>query len=292
MKKFFLILVCVSNMLAAKVLIITHVFNRLDFIGIQNATFKKFLQDEYEFVVFCDTPEEESALKVKHYCEKLNLRCVRIPQKIHQQPYLYRASKDYQEPSVRTSNAIQYSLDTLGFNYDGIVVIIDSDLFLVKNFSIEKYMKNWDIAAVLQSRDNGVRHLWNGLVFMDMRTLPEKRTLNFNCGYVEGQPVDTGGYTHYYLKKYPELRLQESNVTHVTGKSSKALLQAMNKRNFRPGLLEFLSITEIPNMEFVIEDAFLHYRGGANWENRPSDFHEYKSKILRQLIGTCMMVPE
>ena len=42
-----------------KVLIITHVYNRPDFIEIHAESFKAFLKDDYEYIVFNDAPNDD-----------------------------------------------------------------------------------------------------------------------------------------------------------------------------------------------------------------------------------------
>ena len=74
----------------AKVLIFTYAYNRPEFIETQYKTFKKFLLDEYEYVVFNDAIEPVLKKKIELMCEKLQIRCILIPQEIHDRPYLKR----------------------------------------------------------------------------------------------------------------------------------------------------------------------------------------------------------
>ena len=134
---YFFILLCLTlfnhNGLVASgnVLIMTYSFNRPDFIEIQDKTFKKFLKDDYTFVVYNDARDEEISNQIIETCNRLNLQCIRIPQAIHDAPYLQRwPCEDNNHPSVRNSNVVQFSLNTLGFDHDGIVMIIDSDMRL------------------------------------------------------------------------------------------------------------------------------------------------------------------
>lgn len=68
-----------------KILIITHNFNRPDFIEIQHATFKKFLQDDYEYVVFNDATDSTLVQQINNICNKLQIEWIRVPlcQDIH-----------------------------------------------------------------------------------------------------------------------------------------------------------------------------------------------------------------
>ncbi len=45
--------------ISSKILIITHAHNRPEFIPLQDVTFKEFLKDDYEFVVFNDARDEK-----------------------------------------------------------------------------------------------------------------------------------------------------------------------------------------------------------------------------------------
>ena len=93
-------------------------FSKLEAIEIQNKTFKKFLKDEYEFVVFNDARQKDLQSAIKKTCSKLGIRCVNIPQSIHNQPYLYRLPKEkLNAPAVRNANVVQYALNNLGFSY-------------------------------------------------------------------------------------------------------------------------------------------------------------------------------
>src|ERR1700730_829964 len=160
MRYFALVVACLAPVaLEAKVLIFTHSYNRPDFIEIQHKTFQKLLKDEYEFVVFNDAPEAPMEQNIRKVCNDCNIQCIRIPQEIHQRPYLMRLPGEYyNDPAVRNCNVVQYSLDVLGFAHDDILVIIDSDLFLVREFSFRDCLKDCDLAGLKQ----GVGYLWIG----------------------------------------------------------------------------------------------------------------------------------
>ena len=63
--KYILLFLLLSSQITAKVLLITHVYNRKDFIELHAKTLKAFLQDEYEYVVFNDTPQESIKLQIE-----------------------------------------------------------------------------------------------------------------------------------------------------------------------------------------------------------------------------------
>ncbi len=271
----------------SKLLIITHSYSRPDFIEIQNKTFKKFMLDEYEFVVFNDSPDANMEKEIANKCASLGIKCIRIPQEIHTRPYLYRfPGEQYPNACTRCADVVQYSLDILGFNHNGLVMIIDSDMFLIKKFGAKDFMKDYCIAGVKQSRGH-VNYLWNGLVLLDMSSLPEKRTLNFNCGIIDNQPLDVGGYLYEYFTKHKEITPLAIDLTHsdhfLCAQCQDEPLcdhndEFLRSLDFNTDEIEF--IKNANNIEFLAKHSFLHYRGGTNWDRKSARYHEIKTKAL------------
>lgn len=297
---FLLISLFQLNLCAEKVILFTYSYNRPDFIEIQYKTFHKFLKDDFEFIVFNDASTKKMAARIKNKCKELKIRCIRIPQSIHTRPYLERdVGDDCNNPSVRNCNVVQYSLDKLGFSYAGKVAIFDSDMFLIKDFSILEYMKDYDLAGSFQIRKNeynSVEYLWIGLIFFDFSTLPQRKSLNFNCGLVDGVRTDTGGYSYYYLKNNPAIRLGRINslslpiavcddcrekdfCVHSTAK--------LRDLGFADPEIKFIQSGPL-NSEFFLDHTFLHYRAGTNWDNRLKDYHLHKTQIFNEFFNDLL----
>lgn len=290
---------------APKVMIITHGYNRPDFIEIQYKTFKKFLKDNYEYIVFNDGPTPSQAQEIEDICTKLGIRCFRIPQEIHSRPYMYRDPREevnsYNTPSVRCSNAVQYSLDILGFDHDGIVAIVDSDMFLIQEFSIVNYLKDYDIASVSRKVGNPqIEHIWVGIMFLNMNTLPNKRTLNFNCGFIGDTPVDAGGYNYYYLVQNPGIKVRFmrdqydiANDTYILNSyepqgarytTKTEVLEAIKSNKHLVKLIE----QGPDDIQLFIKGTFLHYRRGSNYINRPPAYHKQKTQIINSFLDSIL----
>ncbi len=269
-----------SLVFSKNVLIMTYSFNRPDFIEIQDKTFKKFLKDDYTFVVFNDASQEEVSNQIIETCNKLSLPCIKIPQSIHDAPYLQRwPGENYNHPSIRNSNVVQFSLDTLGFDHDGIVMMIDSDMFLIKEFCVQDFLDGFDVAGVPQSRQH-INYIWIGLVFLNMETLPDKKTINFNCGKIDGIGVDPGGQTYHYFKNHPEVmpKLIDNQFY-----PSDFIVSETTHEN-----VKFLFSHGCTNFECMLNDSFFHYRGGSNWDNQSKEYHEGKTAVLNAFINKCL----
>lgn len=291
---FFVVFLCfwACSLMAEKILFITHAFNRPDFLEIQVKTFNKLLKDPYELVVFNDSPNSYMEQQINEKCALLGLRVFRVPQHLHMRP-------GRQSAGHRHMDGIQYALDTIGYDYDGIVVLIDSDMFLVKEFNVAEYMKGVHLAGDLQGRSgNGVevRYLSPALAFMNMGMLPDKRSLCFEGGYIHGLACDVGAYTYYYMQAHPELTYTFYDQIHIGAwkiidpcsqcsmMSCPACIARLVYRGFDDTVIRF--IQECPDdIEFNMKGTFLHYRCGSNWNNKPADYVAAKTNALNNLVA-------
>ncbi len=246
MKKLYLVILLLANSLIhAKILIYTFACNRPDFIEIQYITFTKFLKEEFELVVFNDAREEGMKQEIDSMCKKYDIDCISIPQEIHTRPYLNRPPKPYlnrpenpedpvcvqfwenpadKDAAVRNCNVAQYALDAHGFNHDDLLILIDSHLFLIREFSLRDFMQDHNAASYMRSWVHapffyydgdspydgaGFSYFWIGLIFLDMQSLPNKYALNLNRGIVStpfgSGFTDAGGYSYYLLEYTKDL---------------------------------------------------------------------------------------
>ena len=280
---------------AEKILIMTYSYNRPDFIEWQHKAFEKFLLDDYEFVIFNDASNADISHQIEAMCNKYNIMCMRVPQ-----------NHSNNTAGARHQDAIQFSLNTVGFKYDGIVCMFDSDMFLVKPFSIINLMKDYDIAAGAQSRPNVDFYLDPTIVFMDMRRLPNKETMDWHGGILNGSPCDTGGRMYYYLKSNPGIRHYQTGHVYfdysptAVGEAGLICAQCKRAQNLackhntevlkNCGLdchaIKFMQAGVLGGTEFYLDSHFLHYRG-ASWDfsNNQSKKTSRVSQYMNELLG-------
>ena len=275
-----LFLICFNHIHASqKVLLMTFVHSRPDFIELHAKTLKAFLKDDYEYVVFNDAPNAQMSLQMEQTCAKLGIRCFRVP----------AHNADRQAPGARHIDGIHFALNTIGLTHDGIVVIIDADMFLVKPLSIIEYMKDYDIVAPIQHRSNQstvVTYIAPDLVLMNMQNLPNKHTIDFNGGHIEGMACDNGGQFHHYFKNNPTLKLKLFTALSTDNiPSEKDALAALgyddNAINFIFKLRENKA-----GMEFHADNNFVHhYAGGCNWVGYAAQYMQIKARVLNEFIN-------
>lgn len=325
-KNLFMLLLLYQYPCLGKILVFTYAYNRPDFIEIQYKTFKKFLQDDYEFVVFNDAQQEEMANQIVTMCERYGIRCIPIPQEIHGRPYLDRPTHGYLAqyncPNVRNCNVVQYSLDTLGFKHDDIVALFDSDLFLVKEFSISQFMQDQKIACITRKCKNHINHIcqelhpdlapfqyiWIGLAFLNIPELQDKTAINFNCGFVHGNiRLDSGGYTYYYLDNLAlnPKSIDRTSLKHLICKACNSITVSQSSCTHNTNMLKEIGLCAreiqlaqsmpLDNtktgsyMEFILNGTFIHYCAGSNHSGFSSQFIEIKSKAMQQFINDILL---
>ena len=280
-----LVLLLLSSLTQAKILIFTYAYNRPDFIEIQHNLFQKFLNDDYEFVVFNDASNGALVQSIDQMCGRLGLRSIRIPQEIHNRPYLKRWPREnFHNPSVRNCNVVQYSLNEYGFAHDDVVWLVDSDLFLMKEFSIRDYLKGYDLVG----SKIGWGWLWIGCLFLDMRSMPNKKTFNVNCGRVDDKPVDAGGHTILYMRNNPDAAVKLMAGYHYVGGPLTDVVR-LTAAGFNQYDTQFLA--QLPtgiNIEYLESGLFLHYRGGTNWDNKSGAYHHQKTSLLQGYVNQLL----
>jgi hypothetical protein len=135
-----------------------------------------------------------------------------------------------------------------------------------------------------------------------MKTLPNKKKINFNCGKIENIPADVGAYMHYYLQEHPELRVQYFHPRYFAADSTAHLCPAcketmnfvcahnteiLKQKGCSPDAIKLLHSGMI-NIEFILNENFLHYRGGGNWDYKSELYHANKTKLLNQFIDELL----
>lgn len=128
--------------------------------------------------------------------------------------------------------------------------------------------------------------------------MPNKTSLNFNCGSIDGIDVDAGGYTYYYLKNNPTVPIRYFNQfqldTHMPcdmcslNADEQATFSCCNyerlkQMGFDNNQIKFIESGPLTS-EFMENGTFLHYRAGTNWDQKSSNFHNRKTALLNKYM--------
>jgi hypothetical protein len=280
--------------------IVTSVVNNPLFIEIQYYTLKKYFQGEYNFIVFNDaknfpdfTNGGDITIKkqIEDVCSKFNITCINIPNEHHRQNT---------NAAIRCADSMNYILDYQKNNPDKYL-LLDSDMFLVDYFDINKY-SNFLCAIVLQSRNQfKINYFWNGIYYFDMTKMNNIELLNFNCCKF----CDVGGMMQEWLKiqmgntpipntneiRWSNKKFHTNDIYFIKHlwSGSWDISELPKNLQLNTKLLYFLqNDIRNENGKFfceIYDDVFLHYRAGGNWRNEGLTLHNN----LSQMLKTCLI---
>ena len=209
-----------------KIKIYTYSHNRPDFIEMQYNTIKRHVKDDFEFIVFNnerpggDGGFDESKIgEISSICEKLNVECIKV--ELDPELQYMNGEKMFEEDRYLNGNiACAYSYTWGWKNYicnnDCLSVILDSDMFLIKDVSFIKMMEGYNFSYVPSYRYNkkyvnednrgeiAFKYPWNGFVMADISNMPNPSEISWGCGRINGIPVDVGGEVYNYFQKYED----------------------------------------------------------------------------------------
>jgi hypothetical protein len=211
----------------SKVKIYTYSHNRPDFIKLQHETIKRHVKNDYEFIVFNNERpggdpgsgySYDRYCKIFDVCEKLGIECIGVeldPNLKYINGYLQFENESF---VLGGSYACSYAF-TWGWKHyisknNCISVIIDSDMFFIREVSFSEMMKGYNFSFVphyrhlshFQDEDNpgefAFSYPWNGIVISDVPNMPNPSELSWGLANYNGITADVGGECVNYMNKY------------------------------------------------------------------------------------------
>lgn len=270
--------------LFGKVRLLTFHFNKPELIALQHRAFKKFMQDDYELIVFNDAKTSELEASIKAECERCGIKCVRYQQEWHSLNPLtdqvlkwreYNAELPHQlmgsreeiahQASARHCHVIQYALEKFGYDHDDIVAIVDGDLFPIRPISIRKLMQDTPIVASMKPEVD-ISYFWVTFIAMDMPKVPDKRELSLSLDCINGVVHDSGAHSYFYIKSHPEVPYKGFSVINSGQVSSLDQATLKSQYGFSAEECELMRVVTQngEDIDFQIGGQFLHMRGSHN----------------------------
>ena len=246
--------------------------NRPKFIGKQVASFKHFLKDEFEMIILNDGPNDFLRDSIQKECENLEIKSFATPSGLN------RSGPSNAHASIL--NWI-YHTEILKNHSEDPIMFVDSDMFMIREYSVLDSMAGFNITALPQYRGH-VKYYQPNLMFINMKGLPGREQINFNPAFVEGYATDIGGSLYPYIKNNPELKIKDLiHTSHIKPENDNMhVLPEKAKLGFNP---EF-------GIE-IYESSFLHYGAASNWNVSflsPQDFFPTKTRYVFSLIDKCI----
>jgi len=237
--------------------IYTFADKRPDFIELQSKTMKKFIKDEFNLKVFDNSSTPHLSAEIHRACEKNEIEVL-------------QTEKNHRTPNHACWVPINYCLRNHLKDNDDVTVIIDSDIFMINDFSFFDYIKDYDIAGVYQQRKNlEIEYIWNALVVINNKQV-FKKNLSIDFEPIQPNITDVGGKTSS-LTKDPNVKIKWTNHTAdiSCAESSKIFSEFDYHQSF--GFQ-------------ILEKSFLHYYRGSNWDGQAQVYHAKKTECLQKVL--------
>ena len=254
---------------ARMVIIYAFYPNRPEFMPVQARCFRRFLRDDYELRIVNSATSESVCAEIAATAADLSL------------PTLIVAAPDGSLPPSHAHAQLIHGVlrNQPTPTRDSIICLIDSDMFLLRDFSFHDFLEGYAFAG-RKDRRGDVRYLaGSGILAINTALVPSVMDLDFTPTCIVGVHTDTGGGLYHYLTNHPTA---EPRGFAYSGK--------INARN---GNLSCLpdAFRDQYDDRFAIEvweHAFLHYVSGSNWDKRGGDFHEHKWDYVSTLVDGCI----
>ena len=280
--------------------IYTVCYNTPDFIESQYRLLKKFIKNDFEYIVFNNTMTNQNLTQtntennnnLKTVCEKNNIKFYDIPREI----FSHISDGD---ASRRAGTAIDFSHKIL-FNTHGLdhtFFLLDSDAFLLTDFDVDDFMKNHKMAGRIQYRKTSediIKYVTNQIVIYKPTAFNKEiflKNFSFLPCSIGNANCDCGGKIHFiletmnlkndYINFTNALFSNSGNVKQLFGGSpsddSDFDMEYLNNENVSENLRNFIKKdTKILNRTYPFAEIFaepsntiqfLHLRAGTNWIN-------------------------
>jgi len=243
--------------------------NRPEFMPVQARCFRHFLRDDYELRIVNSATNESARADIATTAADLSLPTLNVDAPNRSLP-----------PSHAHAHLIHEVLRNQSTPPPGsIICLIDSDMFLLRDFSFHDFLEGYALAGRKDRRGN-VRYLaGSGILAINTALVPSVTDLVFTPTCIEGVHTDTGGGLYHYLRNHPAAK--------VRGFAYSGKVNARNEN--RACLPE--AFRGHYDDSFAIEiwgHAFLHYLSGSNWDKRGGDFHERKWIDVKAVVDGCI----
>ena len=136
--------------------IYTVIYDNLDYLELQKKTLDKFIKHDFTFHVIDNTKNQ--TYKLKKICNSLGIVHLQYSKAFYNKIL-------FNNPSMDHSLALNSIVKKIDFNE--INMCIDSDIFLIKEFSFNK-IKNYSFCGVKQTRNRLIfkkKYFWPGFIY-------------------------------------------------------------------------------------------------------------------------------
>lgn len=269
--------------------IIVTGFNKPEFVEIQYKLCKKFIKNNFQYFLYDNSKDSETSNKFTEICKKIGANYIKVP-----------------ENNGCSSTRAGYSLDyAIKHNYENNktpIMVLDSDLFPIKDINIDSFLQKADITGIGQARTSG------GIEY-------EKTICATHKGPEEGLNLLGNNYIYYFNNQFLVLNLDNLNsftkqnlfapgrTNNFTGDCGCFLHNYFLQNNTKHYSVSIKYLKDIKKQNLLFEyfkkeseilpngysevfnDCLLHFRSGSNWQNHSQTIIELREDNLFNFLN-------
>lgn len=225
-------------------------------IDIAYRQFKKYLKDDFEYILFNDANDPQMEININTITSSNNIKCVRVLQSIHK---IHNPSESYAETLNWAVH--EYAVK----NNHEIIVLMHTDLFPICDISISDIIGEYSVASTVEFRmmnGKGFNYLYPALTMVNMKLLPNPQELNFNL--LPG--LDVGGKTKEFIEKYPQA------VKFLGNHQADYMMAILHDQPIAEYFREDIKICREHGLSAGwVANGIYHYMAGSQWNaNNPT----------------------
>lgn len=220
-------------------------------IGIVYRQFKKYLKDDFEYILFNDANDLQTEADINTETSCNNIKCVRIPQHIHK---IHNPSESYAE-------TLNWALHEHAAKNDyELIVLMHTDIFPICDVSIVEIIGNYTVASTVEFRiidGKGINYLYPALTIINIKNLKDPNEINFDL--LPG--LDVGGKTKEFIEKYPE------SVKFLANYQAEYMKAILHDQPIAEYFEEDIRICRAAGLSagWVAANGLYHYMAGSAW---------------------------
>ncbi len=288
-----------------KIKVITTVAAWPEALPIMKKLLERHIAEQFQFIIFVDTPEKPGPYNL--WDKNLRNKAVRVAQALADKVYLVpeeihnrrtilfpnTLEKSGTNANTRAADTLQYAWCQEIENSKTPVFVIDNDMFPVKDFSVREILDGSVLAGVHSqspSKDSKkiIPWIWAGLLFLNPKEMRHREIWSFDCGRVDGVPVDVSGQTYHWLQKAHAEGIQPNWIKHLP-----SLQWSLSDLPISlPKIMTDFMQSDDRNKEnkFFCElyaQTFLHFRAGSNWNRETAEKVNVRNNNFLKAVSEC-----
>jgi len=219
-------------------------------IDIVHRQFKKYVKEDFEFIIFNDAYEITAENSINEITSLNNIKCVRVPQHIHTS----------NNPSDAYATTLNWAVRDYAVNNGcDIIMLMHTDIFPICDVLISEIIGNNIIASTTEFRimdGKGINYLYPAITMINMNLLKDPEELDFGC-----EPgLDTGGRSRSFVEKYA------NSVKFLAAHQAWYISHALIGQPIAEYFEEDLAICRSHGLSAGwVADGLYHYMAGSQW---------------------------